>query len=91
MRVLYIKDRVVANIVEHDALPSEVPGADYVEEDYGAQVGDAAERPYLIAEIEHMERGHNRAVREAILTGDTTRLAALEAQIAAVRARLNGG
>lgn len=88
MRVLYVKDRVVVNIVEHDVLPAHVPDVDHAIEDYGLQVGDACERPYAISGIEAEERKQARALREAILTGDKSRLQAVEAKIAKLREAL---
>ena len=40
------------------------------------------------AQITALEAGQHRAIREAVLAGDKTRLAALDAQIADLRAKL---
>ena len=40
------------------------------------------------AQISALEAGQHRAIREAVLAGDKTRLAALDAQIADLRAKL---
>lgn len=52
------------------------------------QVGDACERPYALADIEVEERKQARALREAILTGDKSRLQAVESKIAKLREAL---
>jgi len=53
------------------------------------EMAAAAEaRRTTLAKIRELEAGQARAVREAVLTGDPTRLAAIEAQIAELRRQL---
>lgn len=87
MRYLIVKNRVVVNIVESADVPV-ASDADYAVPDGGQCVGDVVEAPYAKADIAALEAGQHRAVREALLTGDLTRLRTIDASIAEIRKKL---
>lgn len=82
----YIKDRVVVNVLPNIEEPA-ASSSDFVLQREGLNVGDKCEKPYDIREqILTLEAKQPRAIREALLSGDNTRVQALEDQIAALRA-----
>jgi len=84
----YIKDRVVVNVLPNVEEPA-ASCADFVLQRENLSVGDPCEEPYFIREqILALEAKQPRAMREALLGGDKSRLETLDAEIAELRARL---
>ena len=82
----YIKDRYCVNVMPHIEEPA-ASCSDFVLQRDDLQVGDLCEEPYQIRDqILALEAKQPRAIREAVLSGDKTRVQALEDQIAALRA-----
>lgn len=103
MRAHVIENGKVVNTIEISSLDA-VPGLDLIDASLGGNIGDgwdgkkffdpttqaerdAAHNSTLKQKIAEIESKQHRAVREAAL-GDATHLAAIEAQIDALRAQL---
>lgn len=81
----YIKDRYVVNVLPEREQPA-ADSSDFVLAREDLAVGDRCDAPYEIAErIVALEARQARAIREAVLTGNSARLQAIDEEIAALR------
>lgn len=79
---------LITNCVNGGLDASDLEERDVTPEEYAQLIAPQQAKTLVLAQIAALEAKQDRSVREAILTGDTTRVKAINDEIIALRAQL---